>query len=112
MISFLKPQRFLKLNKNRFLLFIFHKILNKTTFLLVDTFYKSKTSEYIYTFFQFNFFKMKIVQFLNFSQKPSFLSFKVLIVLLVCAMSFTSCDNDDEEDDDTWKWILRKTLLN
>jgi transforming growth factor-beta-induced protein len=43
---------------------------------------------------------MKVSQFLNFAQKPSFLSFKVLMVLLVCAVSFTSCNNDEDDDPD------------
>lgn len=41
---------------------------------------------------------MKVAQFLNFAQKPSFFSFKILMVLLVCAISFTSCSDDDDED--------------
>lgn len=40
---------------------------------------------------------MKVSQFLNFAQKPSFSSFRLLLVLLVCAVAFTSCKDDEDE---------------
>lgn len=41
---------------------------------------------------------MKVNQFLNFAQKPAFLSFKVLMALLVLTVALSSCKKDDDED--------------
>ncbi len=43
---------------------------------------------------------MKLTQFSNFAQKVSFSSFRILLVLLVCALSFSACNDDDDDKDD------------